>query len=220
MFLLYWMKKKGYGMNQSDREIEVKFYLTNPAALSARLLAAGAQISQPRVFEINLRFDTTDGSLTRAQRVLRLRQDNRARMTYKGAAAAGESVIMRQEIEFEVGDFAAARRLLEALGYQVSVSYEKWRTTYRLGGLEIVIDEMAFGNFCEIEGPDADSIRQAAVSLGLDWEARVTASYLALFDHLKVARQLDIDHLTFEGLAGLVVSPGDLGVRPADYETS
>lgn len=206
-------------MNSNDQEIEVKFYLSNAPALISRLAEVGGQLIQARLFEVNLRFDTPARDLTRAQRVLRLRQDNRVRMTYKGPAAAGEAVSVRQEIEFEVSDFGAARRLLEALGYQVSVMYEKWRTTYRLGGLEIVIDEMPFGSFCEIEGPDAASILQTAVSLGLDWNERINASYLALFDRLKINRQLDVDQLSFAELADQAITPGDLGVRPADHES-
>jgi len=203
-------------MNQDDREIEVKFYLSNPRVFLARLLATGAACTQGRLFEVNLRFDTPDGSLTSAHRVLRLRKDNRARLTYKGAAVPGEQVSVRQEIEFEVSDFDAARRFLEALGYQVSVMYEKWRTTYLLGGQEIVIDEMPFGVFCEIEGPDAASIQQTAASLGLDWNARIITSYLDLFDLLKLKRQLKVNHLTFEELAGIKLTADDLGVQPAD----
>jgi adenylate cyclase class 2 len=204
-------------MNPGDRELEVKFYLSNPQGFLERLAAAGAAQVQERVFEVNLRFDRPDGSLSRAHQVLRLRQDIRARLTYKGPAEAGEAVSDRQEIEFEVSDFAAARRLLEALGYRVIVKYEKWRTTFQLGAVEIVLDEMPFGNFCEIEGPDEASIRQAAASLELDWEARITASYIALFDLFKLNRQLNVHHLTFEELARLKITPADLGVRPADH---
>jgi adenylate cyclase class 2 len=203
-------------MNSNDREIEVKFYLSDPAALIERLAEVGAVCTQPRLYEINLRFDQADGELTREHRVLRLRQDKIARMTYKGPAAAGEEVSVRQEIEFVVSDFEAARRLLEALGYQVSVMYEKWRATYKLGSLEIVVDEMPFGNFCEIEGLDAASIQQAAINLGLNWDCRINVSYLALFEQLKQSRQLEISQLSFSALEGLNIQPQDLGVQPAD----
>jgi len=216
MSLLRWQRKKGACMNPGDQEIEVKFYLSKPAEFAARLAAAGAVLVSERQFETNLRFDTADGQLTREARVLRLRQDNRARMTYKGPAAAGEPVSMRQEIEFGVSDMAAAQRLLEALGYRVSVMYEKWRTTYRLGALEIVQDELPYGHFCEIEGPDGASIQQGAGRLGLDWDARVTASYLALFDRLKLNRGIQGSQLSFTSLVGLSIAPEDLGVKPAD----
>ncbi|HEX9018231.1 MAG TPA: class IV adenylate cyclase, partial [Anaerolineaceae bacterium] len=187
-------------MSKSEQEIEVKFYVRAHAPIAARLEALGARLTEPRVMETNLRFDTPTSELTRTSRVLRLRQDNHAWITYKGAARPGESVSMRQEIEIEVSDFPAARRLLEALGYIIAVIYEKYRTTYDLNGLMITLDEMPFGNFIEIEGPDAASIQAAAGQLNLDWEARSTLSYLAIFSQLIRARKLAVQHLTFDAL--------------------
>jgi adenylate cyclase class 2 len=203
-------------MSKSEQEIEVKFLVRDLAAIAARLDRLGARLSSPRVHETNLRFDTPDGALTRARRVLRLRQDAASVLTYKGPAAPGEQVSMRQEIEFTVSDFQSARRFLEALGYQVSVTYEKYRTMYSLGDLVVTLDEMPFGSFIEIEGPDAASIQAAAASLRLDWGARSVASYLALFNQLCAARGLPAQNLTFEELAGVDASPEDLGLRFAD----
>jgi len=59
-------------MNQTDQEIEVKFYLANLPALEQRIIKAGGILVQPRVHEVNLRFDLPDGSLTADKRVLRL----------------------------------------------------------------------------------------------------------------------------------------------------
>lgn len=204
-------------MNKTDKEVEVKFYLLNLAGLETRLIRLGADLHEPRVFETNLRFDLPDGSLTRAHQVLRLRSDRVARLTYKGPADMDAAVSVRQEIEVTVSDFAATRRLLEALGYRISVMYEKFRTTYRFNGLEVVLDEMPFGNFCEIEGGDAPAIQAAAAALGLDWEARITESYLALFDRVNAASGRALPHLTFAAFAGQVDSAALLGVRPADH---
>ncbi len=89
--------------------------------------------------------------------MLRLRADQAAHLTFKGPGrCAGR--FGRQEIEFEVSDFGAARRLLEALGYRVYTSYEKYRETYRLGQVIIALDEMPFGTFAELEGPSAQEI--------------------------------------------------------------
>lgn len=203
-------------MSKSEQEIEVKFLVRDLAAIAARLDRLAARLSSPRVHETNLRFDTPDGALTRARRVLRLRQDAASVLTYKGPAAPGEEVSMRQEIEFTVSDFQAARRFLEALGYQVSVTYEKYRTMYALGELAVTLDEMPFGRFIEIEGPDAASIQAAAADLRLDWAARSVASYLALFNQLCAARGLPAQNLTFAELAGVEASPEDLGLRYAD----
>lgn len=203
-------------MAKSEQEIEVKFAVRSFQALTSKLESLGAELTAPRVHEINLRFDTPERSLTRDRRVLRLRQDAGAVMTYKGAAQAGTEVSARQEIEFQVSDFGAARRLLEALGYEVSVMYEKYRTTYRLEDLTIVLDEMPFGNFIEIEGPGAESIRGTAAALGLEWEARCVESYLALFNTLCSRRGIAAQNLSFAELEGIQVQLSDMGLRYAD----
>ena len=198
-----------------SEEREVKFYLQDMREMQKRLLAAGAEIERPRVFERNLRYDTPLGDLTAQHRVLRLRQDSRARLTYKGPSDLNESVSVRQELEVEVGDFDETHAILTALGYVISVMYEKYRTTYRLQQVEVVLDEMPFGSFMEIEGPDTDSIRLAADALGLDWEARCNANYMALFERLR-ARGLQAEHLTFELLEGKTFGAEDFDLIPGD----
>lgn len=203
-------------MAKNEQEIEAKFMLRDLPAAQARLEALGAQLESPRVHEINLRFDTPAGELSAARQVLRLRSDARAVMTFKGPAKLDEEVAVRQEIEFEVGDFAAARRLLEALGYRVMVMYEKHRTTYHWQDAVVVLDEMPYGHFIEIEGSSAEQIRALAAQLGLRWEARSALSYLALFEQLRAARSLPPSDLSFAALAGVAVRPEDLGVTFSD----
>ncbi len=202
-------------MSKNEQEIEVKFLVRDLAVVAGRLKALGARVSSERVHETNLRFDTPGGELTRNRQVLRLRQDTGAVLTFKGPAAPGQSVSMRQEIEFKVSDYEAARHFLEALGYRVAITYEKFRTMYDLRDLVVTLDEMPFGSFVEIEGPDAETIRKAAVDLNLDWEARSVASYLALFNQLRESRGLDAQNMTFEELKGVKASPQDLGLRLA-----
>lgn len=197
----------------SDQELEVKFYIPDLAGLQARLESLGAQLVQPRVHETNLRFDTPAGELTRSYRVLRLRQDAQARLTYKGPGSEQDGVRARLELEFTVSDFDMARRVLEALGYQVSVMYEKYRATYTLEGVLVTLDEMPYGRFIEIEGPDGASIRQVADRLGLDWEARIMESYLVLFDRLRARLGFDFQHLSFANFEGVMVTQEDLGVQ-------
>jgi adenylate cyclase, class 2 len=200
----------------NGQEIEVKFYLDDLAAFRARVAKAGAGLVTPRVHELNLRYDTPERTLTRQQRVLRLRQDDRSRITYKGPAEAGQAVAVRQEIEFEVSDFEAAQHMLSALGYEVSVMYEKYRTTFLLDTAEVVLDELPYGNFVEIEAPDSATVQRLADSLNLNWEVRITDSYLALFERLKANRGIPAQNLSFEELEGIAISSEDLGVQPAD----
>jgi adenylate cyclase class 2 len=202
-------------MSSTDQELEVKFYIPDLAVIRARLGDLGARRTQPRVHETNLRFDTPDGELTRSFRVLRLRQDARARITYKGPGSEQDGVRARLELEFRVSDFEAARRVLAELGYEVSVMYEKYRAAYALQDVEVTLDEMPYGNFVEIEGPDGASIRRVAEALQLDWEARILESYLTLFDHLREAMGLEFQHLSFANFEGIMVTGENLGVRSA-----
>ena len=198
------------------QEIEAKFYLLDREAFAARLAAAGAKETAERIFEQNLRFDNPAGELSATFQILRLRRDTRFRLTYKGPGELVDEVRRREEIEFEVSDFKAATALLERLGFLVVLVYEKYRTTYRLGELEIVIDETPLGDFTEFEGPDGTAIREASQALGLDWEGRINDSYAVLFDHARFAMGLEFRDMTFENFKDLEVTHDLLGILPAD----
>lgn len=202
--------------SENQQELEIKLYLSNLPAFQKRVEASGALLLEPRLHEINLRFDTPDGELTRTLQVLRLRQDIAAHLTYKGPGETLDGVHARREIEITVNDYKSTWALLEALGFQVSLMYEKFRTTYELDNLEVTLDEMPFGNFTEIEGPDAHRIHLIAEKLGVDWEARIVESYTSLFDHLRSEMGFTFRDLSFENFIGMDISPADLGVRPAD----
>jgi len=199
-----------------DHEIEVKFPVADLAQVEARLQSLGAQLTQPRVHETNLRLDTTDQSLTRTLQVLRLRQDSQARVTYKGPGITRDGVRIRQEFEFAVSDFEAARNLFEALGYAVSMMYEKYRAVYDLDDVHVTLDEMPYGSFVEIEGPQPASIQAAGARLGLNWERRVLDSYTALFDQLRAALGFTFRDLSFANFAGVQSALVILGIQPAD----
>ena len=197
-------------------ELEVKFYLSRREALDAKLNSI-AQLIAPRVHEVNLRLDTSDFSLTASGRLLRLRRDTRARVTYKGEGSVEGGARLRKELEFTVSDFNTAMALFEALGYQVYTMYEKYRTTYELGNVEVALDEMPTGDFLEIEGPDSESIRSTARQLGLNWDTRILDSYTMLFERLRERLGFDFRDLSFENFKGMEISPDMLGVMIADH---
>jgi len=212
------MLSRGYiqASDMNNQELEVKYYLKDLSGLERRLKGLGAQLHQPRTHEVNLRFDTPQGELSRGLQVLRLRRDKTSRLTYKGPSQFQEGVRVRTEIEFEVSDFEAARALLEALGYRVAMMYEKYRASYELEQVEITLDEMPYGDFAELEGPDPGRIQEINRRLGLDWSARVSESYVVLFNQLVQRLGLDFRDLSFENFSGLKPTPEQLGVRPAD----
>ncbi len=188
---------------KSERELEVKYLVADLGRLRERVETLGGELVQPRAFERNLRFDTPDGSLSRGYRVLRLRRDSAARLTWKGPAENRGGVRLRREIEFEVSDFDAARHFLEALGYRVSVAYEKYRAAYRLRGVLVTLDELPYGDFAELEGETPESIRAVSDLLGLRWEARLPESYLALFERARRVLGWDFQNLVFANFKGM-----------------
>jgi adenylate cyclase class 2 len=148
------------------------------------------------VFERNVRYENAAQTLTPAGIVLRLRQDTRIRLTYKNSASVENGIISRFEAEVEVSDFDTMATILAKLGYSPYMTYEKYRTTYELDGAEVVLDELPYGNFVEIEG-DADTIEHVISRLELDSATRYAASYVALFDNVRHKLGLQFTDLTF-----------------------
>ena len=99
------MPPKGTRWHKITRNRKPNSISANLPALQAKLQALGAHLKQARVFESNLRFDLPDASLAGKRQVLRLRQDERARMTFKGPMEAGAEVSSRPEIEVRSEQF-------------------------------------------------------------------------------------------------------------------
>ena len=203
-------------MSENGQEIEAKFYVLDLDKIIARLEQLQARLVQPRVLETNLRFDLPDSSLTAGGRVLRLRRDTQARLTYKGPGINKSGVLDRQEIEFIVEDQQKARQFLEALGYRKSAYYEKYRITYAFEEALMMLDELPYGSFVEIEGQTVEQIQAVSTNLNLNWSTAIASSYMALFEGLRKKLQLPFRDISFENFRELRVTPEDLSVRPAD----
>jgi adenylate cyclase class 2 len=201
------------------QETEAKFYVQDLNKLRAQLEGLGAHLIQERILEINLRFDLPDESLRAEGRVLRLRQDTVARLTYKGASQREDGILSREEIEFTIEDFEKARRIFEALGYQMLVYYEKYRTIYEWNKTHVMLDELPYGNFVEIEGENARSIHGVANQLNLNWETAVATSYFVLFERVRDALDLPFHEISFTNFVGIKVDASHLKVAPADKYT-
>ncbi len=197
-------------------EQEAKFWVPDLAAFRSMLEDRGARLLAPRVWEYNIRFDTPDRALQAARQVLRLRRDRKQTLAYKGRPRLEGGVVVREEIEVEIDDLEAARRLLKALGFVEVFVYEKYRTLYRWGEVVLALDETPMGNFVEVEGPSAQAVQAAARQLGLDPSAAVADSYAGLFHRLKAHYRWPFRDLTFANFPPTrPVDLGVLGLRPA-----
>lgn len=193
-------------MSAQHTETEAKFYTPDHAPILQALQAQGALCVAPRILERNMRYTDRDDSFLARGIVLRLRQDAKTRLTYKEGAQVQAGIVTRTELEIDVSDFDTAHAILTALGYRAFMRYDKYRTTYSLDGVEVVLDELPYGNFTELEG-EASAIERVAVALGLQGAPRHTLSYVALFERVKARLGMSADDLTFEAFAGVVVPP-------------
>lgn len=160
-------------------EVEKKYRLTKKQRQDVlrRLPEIGATFAGEE-FEENTLYSGNGLELGRC--VLRLRRlidtadsrvttpgaKQRAVLTYKQRFPSASSIKQQQEDETAVADADAMADILDGLGYRPALVYEKRRATWRLGAAEIVIDELPFGLFMEIEGPEP-SIRKIERQLAI-----------------------------------------------------
>lgn len=148
-------------------EIEKKYRLDKKllVEMAAKLRDLNAVFTND-VFEEN--YLHRGGLLDERNAVLRLRKTgDKTLLTYK--EKVGSATDFKHKIEFEtiVADVDATESIIEKLGYKLSVVYEKHRKSWHLGNVEVVLDEVPFGYYMEIEGSMED-ILVAEKLLGAD----------------------------------------------------
>jgi len=147
-------------------EIEKKYRLSKNqrAEVLARLPQIGAK-RKGEDFEVNTLY--SGESLEVGDSVLRLRRiGKRGILTFKQRLPSEPGIKHQREDETRVDNPEAMELILNALGFWPALVYEKRRETWRLGKTEIVIDELPFGLFMEIEGAEQD-IRDIEKSLAI-----------------------------------------------------
>jgi adenylate cyclase, class 2 len=169
-------------------EIEKKYRLTKKQRdlVVQRLSEIGA-VAKGEVFEENTLFAGEVLELGRC--VLRLRRigtnakkARQATLTYKERFPSTDSIKRQREDETTVGNADAMEAILDGLGLSPRLVYEKRRATWRLGDAEIVVDELPFGLFMEIEGPEA-SIKDVERKLAIKGLKSELQTYPQLTHH-------------------------------------
>lgn len=108
------------------------------------------------------------GILDSKPAVLRVRKtQNKTILTYKESLKNEFSVKQRIENETEVSDAEELEQIIESLGFKPRVVYEKRRKIWKFRQVEIVLDELPFGWYMEIEG-SITAIAEAEMFLGVE----------------------------------------------------
>lgn len=157
-------------------EIEKKYRVTQKQRkeILLRLSEIGAT-HQKIDFEVNTLY--TGNAIDTEREVLRLRRvGKKGILTFKERLPGDSSIKHQLEDETTVGDPDAMDAILESLGFNPIMVYEKRRERWMLGNTEIVIDELPFGLFMEIEGEES-AIREIEKKLAIKRLKAETETY-------------------------------------------
>jgi adenylate cyclase, class 2 len=148
-------------------EIEKKYRLssTERDRIAESLAEFGAEFIG-REFEENTIF-SNDGLRERGA-VVRIRNvGDRTILTYKRRVESEFDVKTQIEHETDVSDGSKTAAILDELGLRPHLVYEKFRSTWKFRSVEVVIDELPFGLFMEIEGA-VTAIKEAELLLDIE----------------------------------------------------
>jgi adenylate cyclase class 2 len=170
-------------------EIEIKLRIDHLAPVRDRLRALGAK-HLGEALETNIFFDTNDRTLLASDCGLRLRRSHdiatrkdRLAVSYKGPRGEGP-IKSREEIEIIVDDRDATIELLQRLGYDQVLAFEKRRETWMLESCRVELDTLPqLGSFVEIECPTQQDVLRIQEKLGLADIPAVAKTYPDLVAH-------------------------------------
>lgn len=119
----------------------------------------------------------TGGVLNDRRAVLRIRRiGERTLLTYKERLPTQTNIKHQLEHETEVSDPEAVLNIVQSLGFTRSLVYEKRRSKWKWNDVEIVLDELPFGKYMEIEGP-IESIKNAEKTFEIEHLETVNETY-------------------------------------------
>ena len=147
-------------------ETEKKYRLSKKRLdeITQKLVDIGASFDK-EVFEVN--YQHRGGEMDERGATLRLRKiGDFSVLTYKEKVSTDNGAKRKIEYETNVSDVEAAEHIIERLGYRLTAVYEKRRKYWHYANVEVVLDELPFGLYMEIEGTP-DAIAKVEKALGL-----------------------------------------------------
>ena len=186
----------------SNKEVEIKFLVSDVRALSQRLRQSGFQLLTRRTHEMNTLYDRPGQPLRKRGELLRLRQYGRKWvLTHKAKGKAGRHKT-RIENETQVADGTRMDAILRALGFAPTFRYEKFRAEWTDGKGHVVVDQTPIGDFGEIEGPSR-WIDRTARTLQIRQGDYITDTYTELFFRWKKHTRNPAEEMTFNAVRRL-----------------
>jgi adenylate cyclase class 2 len=160
-------------------EIEAKSLDVDHDALRAKLRALGATLEQPMRLLRRYNLDFADRRLRDQPEGggwVRVRDEgDKVTLSYK--QLNDRTLHGTKEICVTVNSFDDAKALLEAIGLGPTSYQETRRESWRLGDLQIELDQWPWTKpYIEIEAPDESSLKDIFAKLDLAWDTAVFGS--------------------------------------------
>ncbi len=195
----------------THREIEVKLPVKDIPAL-VRKLKALKVANRGRVFERNTLYDTPGSDLRRSERLLRIRAEIPAGADWSRPGPrqyvvtskapplrTGAKFKYKERLEREtaISHPELWPQTLASLGFRPSFVYEKFRTSFRVPGLHLDLDETPVGTFIELEG-SGKTIDRVAKALGYSARDYFCGTYWDVYAADCRRRGLPIKNMVFD----------------------
>lgn len=160
-------------------EIEKKYRLTGEQKVT---VIASLREFEAEFFAEDFEENTiyTGGILTEKRAILRVRKTQSGTiLTFKQRIQNEFDIKQQIEHETEISNAEELTKIIESLGFEKKLVYEKRRKIWHFRQVEIVLDELPFGEFMEIEG-SISAIAEAEMILGIEDFQVEHASYPSL----------------------------------------
>lgn len=185
-------------------EIEAKFLNINHDEIREKLKKLGAKCEVTRRTMRRAMFDYPDKRMQYSKPSHRLRvRDEGSKVTINHKTGDDDGSY-HSEIETTVGSFDDTKNLFEAIGLVMYSFQESKRETWKLGNVEIVLDEWPWIDpYIEIEGPSEAEIKDVGAQLHLNWQdarfGSVDVIYMDKYPGMKKSESVgDIPEVKFD----------------------
>lgn len=163
-----------------DTEFEATFINIDKDQIRERLKKAGAKLVRKEFIQRRVVFNLPKGHEI-AGGWLRVRDEgDKISMSLK--VIDGDKIEDQKEIYLKVSDFNQAKIFLTAIGCERKAFQESKRELWKLGDVDITIDEWPFLEpFVEIEGKSKQVVKEVSAKLGFDFNKALFCAVAKLY---------------------------------------
>ena len=162
-----------------NNEIEIKFKLEEKDNARSKLLALGG-IPQKPYKQTTYGFFSED-SIEKGIFPRIRNEHGKIVLTVKVRPKEKTNYFERKEYLMEILNAEDGVKIMKSMGYDQVRVFEKTREEWKFNNVEVVLDELYFGTYIEIEGSKKE-IEEMVKRLGFEKKERITKAYLGLED--------------------------------------